>query len=134
MSKINVIYLIGTMLLCNCTLAQGESAIYPFDVEIGGQKAKLETPSAIFARIQNPVASDAVIKADVETQMVIINAFPCDESGTALPGAAPAIILIQGGNKAPLSKTMDGKKLKPGTYVANIMANRKTARVFFRVK
>ena len=126
--------------LCTCICVglplsgMAESPILPFGVELGGQTAVASGEAAIFATIKDPVSADAKITVKVETKMVIINVFACDDKGTPVQGAAPAIILINGSNEGSLSSTMDKKPIKTGTYVANIVAAGKTSRVFFKVK
>ena len=49
-------------------------------------------------------------------------------------GAQPEIILIQNTNSVTLSSTMSKKKLVPGEYIMNIVADGKTSRVKFTVQ
>ena len=126
-----------TIILCtiiSTSALKAESVILPFDVEIDGQTAEIAHENALFGTIKLPVAADAKLTAKIETQMLIINVFPCDGKGIPTAGAAPAIIMAQGSNETTLANTMDKKALKPGTYIANIVASGKTSRVFFTVK
>ena len=55
--------------------------------------------------------------------------------GNVVQGAKAAIILIKKGqNKTTIDKTTDNKKLKAGTYLMNVVAAGKTARVVFVAK
>lgn len=112
------------------------SAAYqmPFDVKLGGQSTVAK--NAVCAGIANAVANNAEIVIDAsKDKMMIINAFPCDPEGNVAQGAKAAVILIKkGDNKTTIDKTMDKKKLSAGNYIMNVVANNKTARVFFVVK
>lgn len=118
------------------TAADTGTAAYqmPFPVTLGGQSTVAK--NAICAAIANPVADNAEIVIDApKDKMMIINAFPCDAEGNPDKGAKAAVILIKKGlNKITIDKTMDKKKLQAGSYVMNVVANNKTARVFFVVK
>ena len=88
----------------------------------------------IFAAVEQPVADNAALIVAVEnSDMVIGNAFPADDTGKVIASAAPPI-LIQKSNKGTLDQTVDKKPLPAGTYLMNVMAGGKTARVFFKVK
>ena len=108
--------------------------VLPFPVKLGGQAAAKRND--ICAAIANPVANNAEIFVDVPTNdMIIINAFPSDANGKIPSGAKAAIILIKKGeNKTTIDKTTDNKKLSSGTYLMNVVATGKTARVVFVVK
>jgi hypothetical protein len=105
----------------------------PFGVKVGGQDARVVGNKDVFARIADPVPANAPVEVVLQTKQVIINAFPCDDKGNAAQGAQPAVVIIKG-NKGSLDRTMDKKKLAPGTYVMNVVANSKTSRVWFVVK
>jgi hypothetical protein len=116
-------------------LSKGIAAdVLPFDVSIGGQKAVLSSSKAIFASIPNPVPNNADVRVHQDTQTVIINVFSCDEKGNPTDGAAPAILMLQGKASGTMAETLDKKPLGPGTYVANVVSNGKTSRVFFQIK
>jgi hypothetical protein len=116
-------------------LSNGFAAdVLPFDVSIGGQKAVLSSSAAIFASIPNPVPSNADVRIHQETQTVIINVFSCDAKGNPTDGVAPAILMFQGKANGTMAETLDNKPLGPGTYVANVVSNGKTSRVFFQIK
>jgi hypothetical protein len=106
--------------------------ILPFGVKVGGQSAKAKT--SIFATVAKPVAPDAEMEVDSKAPMIIVNVFPCDKKGTVKSGAQPEVILLQNTNKIKLSNTMSKKKLAPGEYIMNIVAEGKTSRVKFTVK
>ncbi len=103
----------------------------PFGVTLAGERP---ANGASFATVATPVAADAELVVEVDAQMVTINVFPCDEKGTVKNGAAPAVIMIQGGKKVKMDQTVDKKKLAAGNYIMNIVAGDKTARVKFTVK
>ena len=115
--------------------AQGETPL-PFSVSIGGMPAQLKTGAASsnHATIDKPVPANAALEVGAKGDMIIINVVTADEKGVPKEGATPAIILIQGGNKTTLDKTMDGKKLAPGNYLLAAVAEGKTADVFFKVQ
>ena len=108
--------------------------VHPFPVNLCGQAAVKRID--ICAAIANPVANNAEIVVDAPTdEMIIINAFPSDANGKIPSGVKTAIILIKKGkNKSTIDKTTDNKKLKAGTYLMNVVAGGKTARVVFVVK
>jgi hypothetical protein len=67
--------------------------------------------------------------------LLIINAFACKENGEVMaPGQQPSNIFAQKTNQVKLSATMDKKRLKPGRYLANIVAHNTTSRVVFVVE
>ena len=106
----------------------------PFGVTLGGQAAAGKA-GAIFATVDQPVADNAALAVTVENpDMVIVNAFPADDAGKEIAGAAPHTILIQKSNKGTLDQTVDKKPLPAGNYLMNVMAGGQTARVFFKVK
>lgn len=105
----------------------------PFDLTLGGEKAVMEKGNELFAQIDKPVKADAVLELEAEVPMLIINAFPCDEDGTVQEGQPAAVIFARETKQVKLSDTMDKKKLKPGTYLANVVAEGKTSRIVFEV-
>ena len=137
--KTSHILLVLFFLSVFCGKVMGSSPIYPFVVEIGEQKAEVKgNPElAIFADIAEPVEADAVIRVPEagENEMIIINIFPIDESGTPIPGENPLILLIQEGGQAKLSETQDGRALSAGgLYGANVVYGGGTSRVRFTVE
>lgn len=55
--------------------------------------------------------------------MLIVNAFPFAEDGTVQEGQPAAIIFAHKVKDVRLDAAMDKKKLKPGRYLANVVAN-----------
>lgn len=109
--------------------------VLPFGVKLGGQAAAPRND--ICAAIANPVANNAEIEVDSpKNDMMIINVFYSDDKGNVRTASkAAAIILIQKGqNKTSLDKTTEKNTLKAGTYIMNVVAEGKTARVVFTVK
>lgn len=114
---------------------QGERPLlYPFDVTLGGHKAEIGAWGDLFAVVKVPVKADAVLAIDKEAPILIVNAFPCKEDGTILMEGAPAAVIFANKVKeVKLDATMDKKKLAPGTYLMNVVANGNTSRVVFTV-
>lgn len=109
--------------------------LYPFDVTIGGQKAAMQEGNILFAVIKNPIKPDALLEIEKEAPMLIINAFTVNEKGEVMqPGQQPAIIFARTAKSTKLDATMDKKPLKPGRYLANIVAHNTTSRVVFVVE
>ena len=109
--------------------------VLPFAVKLAGQAAAPKND--ICAAIANPVANNAeIVVSAAKNDMMIINVFHSDDNGNVSTASkAAAIILIKKGeNKTTLDKTTEKHKLKAGTYMMNVMAERKTARVIFTVK
>jgi len=108
---------------------------YPFDVTIGEQKAAMQEGNALFAVIEKPVKPDALLAIEKEAPMLIINAFSVNEKGEVMqPGQQPAIIFARTTKSVKLDATMNKQALKPGRYLANIVANGATSRVVFVVE
>ncbi len=106
----------------------------PFGVKLGGQQAAAKG-DASFATVEQAVDVDAELEVAVDKpEMVIVNVFPSDDKGNAKEGAAAIIILFQKTNKGKMDQTTDKKKIPAGTYLMNIVAGDKTARVVFKVK
>ncbi len=113
--------------------AEDRPSVYPFDVTLGGTKAEMKAGNEIFAEVSKPVAPDAVLSLEKEVPMLIINAFPCKEDGSVEENQATAIIFAQNVKEVKLDATMDQKPLKPGSYLANVVADGKTSRIVFVV-
>ena len=124
--------MVATFALSSPMAFADQDPTYPFKVTIGGQEAAKENPAAAFAVIKEAVAADSEIQVAAEGQ-VIINAVQCDDSGTPVAGKSMAVLMFEG-PKGSLAKTMDGKKLEAGKYLANVVANGATSRVVFNVK
>ncbi len=109
--------------------------VYPFDVTIGGQKAVVQEGNMLFAVIAKPVKADSLLEIEREAPMLIINAFACKENGEVMaPGQQPAVIFTRKTKSTRLNATMDKQPLKPGRYLANIVAHGSTARVVFVIE
>lgn len=124
---------LGLCALAPLVRAEERPSVYPFDVTLGGNKAEVKPGNAIFAEVPKPVTDDAVLALDKEVPMLILNAFPCKEDGSVEEGQPAAIIFAQKVKEVKLDATMDKKKLPPGTYLANIVAEGKTSRIVFTV-
>ena len=128
---------IFTLMLCLIAIVHAEEErplLYPFDVTLGGHKAVMGDWGELFAVVKEPVKPDAILAIEAEAPMLIVNAFPCKEDGTILMDGAPAaVIFAQTTAEVKLDATMDKKKLAPGTYLMNVVANGKTSRVVFTV-
>jgi hypothetical protein len=113
--------------------AQDRSTFYPFDVTLGGTKAEMRAGNEIFAEVPKPVAADAVLALEKVVPMLIVNAFPCKEDGTVEDAQAVGIYFANNVKEVKLDATMDKKKLPPGTYLANVVADGKTSRIVFTI-
>ncbi len=113
--------------------AEDRPLFLPFDITLGGEKAVMADGNDLFAQIDKPVTADAVLELEAEVPMLIVNAFPCKEDGTVLEGQPAAVIFAKETRQVKLSDTMDKKKLEPGNYLANVVANGKTSRIVFQV-
>lgn len=114
-------------------VAEERPLFLPFDITLGGEKAVMEDGNELFAQIGKPVKADAVLELEAEVPMLIVNAFPCKEDGTVLETQTAAVIFANKAKQVKLSDTMDKKKLKPGMYLANVVADGKTSRIVFEV-
>ncbi|MFD0893162.1 hypothetical protein KBB96_17215 [Luteolibacter ambystomatis] len=121
--------------LLTVTLVQAEErpTFYPFDVTLGGVKAEMKPGNTLFAEVPKPVTDDAVLALDHEVPMLIVNAFPCKEDGSVEETQAVGILYAQKVKQVKLDATMDKKKLPPGNYLANVVADGKTSRIVFTV-
>lgn len=109
--------------------------LYPFDVTIGGQTAVMQEGNILFAVIEKPVKPDDLLEIEKEAPMLIINAFSVNEKGEVMkPGQQPAIIFARTAKSTKLNATIDKKPLKPGRYLANIVAHGGTSRVVFVIE
>ena len=95
----------------------------------------MQEGNILFAVIAKPVKADALLKIEKEARMLIINAFSVNEKGEVMKaGQQPAVIFTQKTKSTKLDATMDKKPLKPGRYLANIVAHGGTSRVVFVVE
>jgi hypothetical protein len=125
--------LLGVVILVGVVRAGERPMFLPFDITLGGVKAEMKEGNELFAQIPKPVPADAVMALDAEVPMLIVNAFPCAEDGTVLESQTAAVIFANNVKEVKLDATMDKKKLKPGKYLANVVANGKTSRIVFQV-
>jgi hypothetical protein len=114
-------------------IAADRETFYPFDITLGGTKAEMKAGNELFAEVSHPVTADAVLALEKEVPMLIVNAFPCKEDGTVEDAQATAVIFANNVKEVKLDATMDKKKLPPGTYLANVVAEGKTSRIVFTV-
>jgi len=117
------------------TVAHGEERpmFLPFVLSLGGQQAVMAEGNDLFAPIPDPVAVDAVLKLEKKEPMLIVNAFACAEDGSVDEAVPALVIFARDVDQVKLDASMDGRKLTPGTYLANIVAENSTARIVFRV-
>ncbi|MEM1082829.1 MAG: hypothetical protein AAGI48_01805 [Verrucomicrobiota bacterium] len=128
------IRLLAALLLMVFSAAAEERPLFlPFDITLGGVKAEMKEGNELFAEVSKPVAADAVLALEKEVPMLIVNAFPCAEDGTVQEGQPAAVIFANKVSEVKLDATMDKKKLKPGSYLANVVADGKTSRIVFQV-
>lgn len=132
MNKVIAAVMLASVALSAPLALADQDPAYPFKVTIGGQEAVKENPVAAFAVIKEAVAADSEIQVAAEGQ-VIVNAVQCDDNGAPVAGKTMAVLMFNG-PKGSLAKTMDGKKLEAGKYLANVVANGATSRVVFNVK
>ena len=121
------------MVAPHVSTAAERPSIYPIDVTLGGIKAVAKDGNEIFAQVDKPVAADAVLALEKEVPLLIINAFPCKEDGSVEEAQPAAVIVAQNVKEVKLDATMDKKKLAPGMYLANVVADSKTSRIVFVV-
>jgi len=121
------------LLLIGSVVAEDRPMFLPFDITLGGVKAEMKGDNDLFAEISKPVAADAILALEAEVPMLIVNAFPCAEDGTVLETQTAAVIFANKVKEVKLDATMDKKKLKPGKYLANVVANGATSRIVFQV-
>lgn len=122
-----------TLLLPAMSEEKERPLFLPFEVTLGGVKAEMKNNNDLFAEIAQPVKSDAVLTIGESAPMLIVNAFPCTVDGAVLENEAAAVIFANDTKEVKLNDTMDKKTLAPGSYLANIVAHGKTARIVFQV-
>ena len=112
-----------------------QDTLLPFGVKIGGQEAVLTDTDAVFAVVNQAVPADAEIVADTADNTITVDLYAADGNGNALPEAVPVTITIRKGTPVRLNQTPDGRALKPGRYIMNLISPTKgTSRVFFAVR
>ena len=107
--------------------------IYPFKVTVGGQEAKMQKKGDLFAVVAKPIKNHALLKIEKQSDLLIVNAFRREEDGTVANGTNPASMFAPKTDQVKLNATLDKKVLKPGRYLMNVVAHRKTSRVVFTV-
>lgn len=116
------------------TASAQENSSLPIPVSIDGQRATAKAGEP-FAKLDQPVSSSAPIEVTSKAGMIIINVTPYDTAKKEpVPGAATAIIMLQGTQKGALDKTMDSQKLKPGSYLMSVVADDQTDSILLQVK
>ena len=122
------------LLLSALALSAERPLFLPFDLSLGGQKAEMADGNDLFAPIPEAVTPDATLKLEKKVPMLIVNAFACAADGT-VDEATPALVLfVRDATEVRLDQSLDGRKLAPGTYLANVVADGTTARIVFRVE
>ena len=114
------------------------SPVYPFDVTVSGEVAKLDgsIETAIFAKLNRSVKADALVELATDPSMIIVNVFRSDAEGVVSQAdqAKAKVIMVQSGTKFGLDQTMDGTTLEPGSYAMNIVVpGLGTSRILFKV-
>lgn len=114
--------------------ALGNPDYLPFPVTVGDMPAVETESSDNHAVIETAVAASAPMAVeDVEGQ-IIVNIFPCDESGNVKNGVQPFILLFDASTSKSVSDNMQAKQLESGWHLANVVGGGKTSRVLFQVK
>ena len=93
----------------------------------------MKYPGDLFAVIERPSKPADFLKIDKEADFLIANACPCREDGTILDGNHVIAIYAPKAKSLPLISTLKKETLKPGTYLMNVVAHGKTARVVFTI-
>lgn len=106
----------------------------PFPVKVGGIAAEAKAGQP-FAQVPKPVSTTADLELGVKgTGMSILNVTPVNAKNEPVPGASPAVIILQDTAKGSLAKTLDGQKLKPGKYLLSVVADGKTASILVQLE
>ena len=106
----------------------------PFPVSVGDKPAMETESSDNFAVVETAVAPSAAMAVkDVEGQ-IIVNIFPCDETGNVKNGVQPFILLFDAPTSKSVSDNMQAKQLQSGWHLANVVGGGKTSRVLFQVE
>lgn len=127
------LWILTAVLGSSASGADDPPMFYPFKVTIGEQEAKMKDPGDLFAIIEKPVKAADLLKIDKEADFLIANACPCKEDGTILDGNHVIAIYAPKAKSLPLISTLKKEPLKPGTYLMNVVAHGKTARVVFTI-
>ena len=124
---------LGGILAFGLASLRAQDGSLPFPVSLGGQAATYKAGEP-FARIANPVKSDAAIEVTAKADMIIINVNKTNEKGEPESGGQAAVISAQGTNKGALDKSMDKRKFAPGDYLLSVVAEGKTASILFKIE
>ena len=128
------LFSILSLVVCgNCPVGAQDDSPLPFPVKVAGQAATYKKGEP-FAKLDQPVANNAELHVDTKAEMIIVNVGKVNARNEPDPAKQPAVILLQKTTKTTLDKTMDGKKLEPGTYLLSISAGERTATIKFSVK
>lgn len=130
MKKFAALVAVSVFLLSNLHVMAQE--VYPFKVKLNGHEAAKSSETALFATIAKPVPANASIEV-AATGQVIVNAFQCDADGNPIQAGVTAVLIFEA-PKGSLDKTLDGKPLEKGKYLANIVAGGETSRIIFDVE
>ena len=107
--------------------------IYPSKVTLGGREAMIQKKGDLFAVIAKPVTTDAFLEIEKQSELLIVNAFRREEDRTVASGTTPGAMFAQKDDQVKLNASLDKKVLKPGRYLMNVVAHKKTSRVVFTV-
>jgi len=94
----------------------------------------LDTKTAVFSKLNTPVAADAVVQVPGKQASITVNIFSADLNGVVKTFAKPEIILASDTDHFELDQMMSGNDLTKGTYLMNIVYGGQTERVIFSVK
>jgi len=108
--------------------------LYPFEVTVAGEAAKMKNKGDLFAVLDKPVKSDALLTIKEKSALLIVNAHRCNPDGSVPNGGHTHAMFAQNTNEVKMDATLDKKKLEPGLYLMNVVAHSKTSRVVFKVE
>lgn len=129
----------GALALCTAgALAQDavRPPVYPYDVKVGGELAKTEGETPLFARASKAVKNDALIELGAGPGMVIANVFRCDQSGQIAPAdeAQPGVIVVNQTTEFRLNQMKNKAALTPGFYLMKVVVfGNGTSQVLFEI-
>lgn len=106
-------------------------SFYPFKVTIGGQEAEVDPRVDLFAVLRAPVSATDWLKIEEKSEVLMASVYPCQLDGTVLDGDEVINIFAQNSDRLELKATLKNEALSPGTYLVNVLANGKSARVLF---
>lgn len=100
----------------------------PFGVSVGGQSATWQ-PGQPFAKIEKPVAADAVLTVATKASLIIVNLHKLKTDNTPDENSQPGVILLQDTDKSSLDQNMEKRKFPPGRYLLSVTGSEATASV-----